>query len=148
MTPKGYVAPQEYAELSAYTLSLRDPAFIHQHVVDAYAAQTATPADKPIRLAQALVGLYLHVERTFTGRQVQRVHKLLADQRPIWPIFELPPDRGSLSVHEVVHREPGANPSEAVEAWAASAWGAFSSQRPAVQRLLAENGLEPDQSPS
>lgn len=36
-----------YQELAAYTLSRNDAAFIHQHVVDAYAVQSATPADKP-----------------------------------------------------------------------------------------------------
>src|SRR5438067_3221775 len=49
-----------------------------QHVVDAYAAQTARASTKPITLAFALVGLYLHLEKNQTGKQVQRVHMLLA----------------------------------------------------------------------
>ena len=62
-----------YHELCCYTLTHGDPAFIHQHVVDAYAAQDASNTDNPIRLTFALVGLYLHVERGFTGRQVNEL---------------------------------------------------------------------------
>ena len=47
-----------------------DPAFIHQHVMDAWAVQTADELTKPIQLTFALVGLYLHVEMAFSGRQV------------------------------------------------------------------------------
>jgi hypothetical protein len=36
-----------YNELSAYTLAHRDPAFIHQHVVDAFAAQRADRYRRP-----------------------------------------------------------------------------------------------------
>lgn len=61
-----------YHELCGYTLTHGDPAFIHQHVVDAYAAQSATAETKPITLMFALIGLCLHVERQLNGRQVQR----------------------------------------------------------------------------
>ncbi len=48
-------------ELCCYTLSLRDAAFIHQHAVDAIAAQNADAQTKPIAIAFALVGLYLAI---------------------------------------------------------------------------------------
>jgi putative acetyltransferase len=50
---------EQYHELACYTLAHPDPGFIHQNIVDAFAAQTATEADKPIKIAFALVGLYL-----------------------------------------------------------------------------------------
>jgi len=59
-----------YNELCCHTLSHDSADFIHQHVVDAFAAQDATTDDKPTRLAFALVGLYLHVEKRSFG-QVQ-----------------------------------------------------------------------------
>jgi hypothetical protein len=34
-----------YEEVTAYTLWRRDAAFMHQHVVDAYAVQTSVDAD-------------------------------------------------------------------------------------------------------
>ena len=45
-----------YSELGFYTLAHRDPAFIHQVAVDAYTAQSANEATKPIALVFALVG--------------------------------------------------------------------------------------------
>jgi uncharacterized protein DUF5946 len=59
-------------ELSSDTLGRGDADFIHQLLVDAYAAQHATPASKPITTAFALIGLFLFAERGFTGKQVQR----------------------------------------------------------------------------
>jgi hypothetical protein len=58
-------------------------------VVDTYAVQTAIEEDPPIRLAQALIGLFPHVEHGLTGRQVQRNHQIVADRRPQWPQFAL-----------------------------------------------------------
>jgi len=37
-----------FDELTAWTLSRRDASFIHQHVVDAWAAQQATEESRPI----------------------------------------------------------------------------------------------------
>jgi len=56
---------EAYYELSAYTLGLGDPEFLHQHVVDAYMVQHANETTKPIGVAFGLFGLYLHVERQF-----------------------------------------------------------------------------------
>jgi hypothetical protein len=62
---------EQYDELAYYTLAHPDPGFIHQNIVDAFAAQTATEADKPIKIAFALVGLYLCTVKGRTGRQAQ-----------------------------------------------------------------------------
>jgi hypothetical protein len=51
-----------YHELCGYTLTHGDAAFIHQHVVDAFAAQHADAHSKPIGITFALAGLYLHLE--------------------------------------------------------------------------------------
>lgn len=59
---------EAYNELCYYTLPHGDPAFIHQHVVDAYAAQNVSEKDKPIKLTFALAGLFLYVDKQFTGR--------------------------------------------------------------------------------
>ncbi len=75
---------EAYNELCCYTLAHGDTSFIHQHVVDAFAAQTAGDGTKPIALAFALIGLYLHVEREFSGKQVQRAHMFL--ERTLWSL--------------------------------------------------------------
>ena len=46
---------QAYDELQCYTLAHGDPAFIHQHVVDAWIVQSADDRTKPIGLAFALI---------------------------------------------------------------------------------------------
>ncbi len=43
--------PDAYHELCCYTLAHRDPGFIHQHVVDAFAAQAEGPGTSPVGMA-------------------------------------------------------------------------------------------------
>jgi len=72
---------ETYDLLCAYTVTHADPDFVHQHVVDTLAAQTATASTKPIALAMSLVGLYLAAEKGYSGRKVQHVHAA----GPGWP---------------------------------------------------------------
>src|SRR6266550_3849780 len=98
-----------YNELACYTLAHSDPSFIHQYIVDAYAAQHADEKTKPIGLAFALVGLHLHIERHYSGKEVQRAHMKLAKKKKQWPLFEMPTDRGSMSVGNVMAAKPGSD---------------------------------------
>ena len=91
-----------YHELSAYTLTHGDVAFIHQHVVDAQAAQRADANTKRITLSFALAGLYLHVEKQRTGRQVQLAHMKMARRKREWPAFQLPSNRSSMTAAHVM----------------------------------------------
>jgi hypothetical protein len=127
---------ERYHELIAYTLSHQDPSFIHQHAVDAFAAQTADDNTKPITLAFALVGLYLVAERQYSGKQVQRVHMLLARRRKRWPRFDIPEHRGAITVRDVMHAPPGPERDEMIRTWADSVWRAYSAQRDGVVDLL------------
>jgi hypothetical protein len=131
-------AEQAYHALCAYTLehARRDPAFVHQHVVDAYAAQHAGPASKPIGIAFALIGLCLHVERGFTGKQVQQVHMRLAQRKRTWPSFPLPADRGSMTCLDVLSQTEGPERDRAISAWCRIVWDAFAEAQPAVRALL------------
>jgi Family of unknown function (DUF5946) len=130
-----------YHELCCYTLTHGDPDFIHQHVVDAFAAQDASNADKPIRLTFALVGLYLHVERGFTGRQAQLAHMKLARTRRQWPALQIPANRGALSAVHVLAAAPGTARDALIHQWAVSVWQAFAVNRPAIEQLLQEHGI-------
>ena len=49
---------EQFDQLCFYTLAKQDGPFIHQHVVDAFAAQHADQDSKPIGVAFALIGLY------------------------------------------------------------------------------------------
>jgi Family of unknown function (DUF5946) len=132
---------ETYHELCCYTLAHGDPAFIHQHVVDAFCAQRADETTKPIAITFALVGLYLHVEHGLSGRQVQRAHMQLAKQKRAWPAFALPRERGPMTVADVMAAPPGAERDAAIERWCASVWSAFRDARPALDALLQSAGI-------
>src|SRR5215216_3057917 len=124
-----------YHELSAYTLGHGSPSFIHQHVVDAWAAQHAGEGVKPIGLAFALAGLYLHLERRFTGRQVQRAHMQMGRRKRQWPGFVMPAQRGTVTAADVIDAPAGPERDQAIDRWCGSVWEAFSANRPAVETL-------------
>lgn len=128
---------EAYDELCAYTLTHGDPEFIHQHVVDAFAAQQATPESKPIGVTFALAGLYLHIEKLYSGREVQRAHMKMAQKKRTWPTFVLPTNRGAVTARDVLTVPEGPERDRAIHEWCASVWSAFSANRQAVIDLLA-----------
>jgi hypothetical protein len=124
-------------ELSYYTLAHGDPVFIHQHLVDAYGAQHVRPQSKStIGAAFALAGLYLAVERGFTGRQVQKMHVLMASRSKQWPRFEPPQDAGAVTVADVLSVGPGPGRDQALRRWCASVWAAWSSEQTLVREMV------------
>jgi hypothetical protein len=129
-----------YDELAAYALAHGDPAFIHQHVVDAFAAQHATEDSKPIGVAFALIGLYLHLERGRSGREVQQAHIRLARRRRQWPVFSLPATRADLTIRDVLAAAPGPERDRTIDAWCGSVWEAWSGSHASVVALLDEMG--------
>ncbi len=131
---------EAYHELLAYTATHGDATFIHQHVVDAYAAQAAIDSTKPIALTFALVGLYLHIELQFSGKQVQRAHMYLANRRRGWPSFPLPDERGAICATDVFAQPPGSARDAAIHAWAAAVWAAFCPVAEEVAALWAAEG--------
>jgi hypothetical protein len=130
------VARPAYEELCCYTLTRGDSAFIHQHVVDAFAAQAADEHTKPVTLTFALVGLYLHLERQFTGRQVQLAHMKLAQRSRTWPTFPQPSDRGAITAADVIARPEGPERDRAIDLWCRSVWEAYRGTREAIADLL------------
>lgn len=127
---------ESFDELCAYTITHGDPAFIHQHVVDAFAAQTANESTAPIKLTFALVGLYLRVEGHFTGREVQHAHMRIARRKRVWPSFVLPRDRGSITAADVLAQAAGATRDDAIHSWCVAVWEVFRASKPAVEELL------------
>jgi hypothetical protein len=124
-----------YDELSFYTLSHHDAAFIHQNIVDAYAAQHADEQTKPIRTVFALIGLYLCLEKGFTGRQVQQMHMRLAKQRKQWPTIQPPVATASITVADVLAVAPGKQRDEAIRNWCEAVWETWLQQRNLIVEL-------------
>jgi Family of unknown function (DUF5946) len=135
------VDAEAYDALCCYTLAHGDAAFIHQHVVDAFMAQNADERTKPIGLTFALAGLYLHVERGVSGREVQRVHMALAKRKQVWPSFALPRERGTMTAADVMAAPPGPQRDRAIDDWCASVWQEFRGSREAIVELLRQHGL-------
>lgn len=128
-------------ELYYYTLAHGDPSFIHQHAVDAISAQNHNASDKPIKLTFALVGLYLHVEKQFTGKQVQLAHIKLGQNRQVWPTFSVPQARGTITVNDVLSAPAGPDRDRIIHQWCSSVWEAFCDNRQLIEKLLTENGI-------
>jgi Family of unknown function (DUF5946) len=128
-----------YDEVYVYTIGR--PGFILQHVVDAFGAQTAAPEAKPIRVVFSLVGLYLHVEKKFSGGQVQQAHVELGRRKRDWPAVALPKHRGAITAIDVLAAAPGDHRDKAIEEWCASVWAAFQDNRSRIIGLLAEHRI-------
>ena len=134
------LSPQSaYHELSSYTLTHPSPEFIHQYVVDAFAAQTADKDTKPITILFALVGLYLHLEKGFTGRAVQLAHMQLGKVKESWPIFPLPQFRGTITVFDVVATPPGLTRDAMIKKWINEVWEAWGDSHAQVGSWLASH---------
>ena len=120
---------QAYNELTAWTLALRDREFIHQHVVDVWALQHADENSKTITAPFTLLGMYLHLEKGYTGKEVQIAHMLLGQPhgrgpgRKTWPHFPLPKHRGNMTVLDVM-AVPESERKQAIDQWCRSVWDA------------------------
>jgi len=134
-------ARPSYEELCCYTLTHGDRAFIHQYVVDAFAAQAADEHTKPVALTFALVGLYLHLEKQFTGRQVQLAHMKLARRTRTWPTLPQPADRGAVTAADVIAKPEGPERDQAIDVWCRSVWDAYIGNRDAIVDILKAHGV-------
>ena len=129
-----------YNDLAFYTLAHPHPAIIHQDVVDAYAAQQADESSKSIYVVFALVGLYVCVEKSFTGKQAQRSHMQLAKTRGQYARAPLPKDRGAIGIRDVLAASPGPARDPMIRNWCVSPWEAWKDSRDQIV-ALARNEL-------
>lgn len=123
-----------YDEVYVYTMGR--PGFILQHVVDAFAVQTASAETKPITVVFGLIGLYLRLEKQFSGRQVQKAHMALGRKRRNWPRLSLPENRGAITAAHVLAASPGLERDKAIDNWCMSVWSAVSAHRETIVALL------------
>ncbi|MTK13864.1 MAG: hypothetical protein F8N39_17915 [Clostridiaceae bacterium] len=128
-----------FHELSCYSSSHSDPKFIHQHVVDAFALETADEETKNIKVVFALIGLFLHVEKNFTGKEVQNAHIQLGKRNKNWPKLVLPINRGDISIKNVMECPEGLKRDMAIEKLCISIWDSYSHCHEYVEKLVQEN---------
>jgi len=111
-----------FGELSAYTLAHGHPSFIHQHAVDTWQLQHALVSKSNIGIAFSLIGLYLALEKGYSGRQVQLAHMELGKTKRYWGDFEVPSTRVALTVRDVLNVPPGADRDAKLMEWARAVW--------------------------
>lgn len=127
---------EAYHKLTRYTLAHPNSSSIHQHVVDAFAAQLADEKTKPIAVVLALVGLYLYVEKNLSGKKVQFAQMELASSNKSWPTIVLPAQRGEITIFDVLKAHPGKPRDDAIAQWCASVWEAYRESREIIIGLL------------
>ena len=124
-----------YYELTYWTLARQDGRFIHQHAVDAYEAQHAGGKTRPITAVFGLIGLYLALEKGYTGRQVQLAHMKIAFRRKDWPRLEPPARKAELTVMDVLTAETDEEKEEMLLKWAGSVWDIWEERQQWVREI-------------
>ncbi len=125
-----------FDELSFYTLAQPRSEFLHQLAIDTFTAQHATEASKPIAVIFAVLGLYLHAERGFSGLQIQQVHMRLAPLRLPWPALRLPARHAEVTVADVLAAAPGRERDGMIRRWCMVEWEVWQDSRAAIASLL------------
>lgn len=126
-----------FHELSFYTLAHPDIGyFIHQHIVDAFACQSADMEIKPIKLLFGLVGLYLFLECKYTGKAVQKAHMKLAEQKKNWPDLVLPEERGHIRVADILKAKEGSDRDDMIGKWCESVWMAYADSHDKIRKYI------------
>jgi len=113
---------QLYSDVMCYTVAKQDPEFIHQHAVDTYAAQHAGGTTRNITVAFGLIGLYLALEKGYSGRQVQIAHMKIAKTKKTWPRLEPPRQPAVLTVMDVLQAETDAEKDAMIRKWMRAVW--------------------------
>ena len=125
-----------FDELSYYSMTRLPERFLHQHAVDAYAAQHAAENPRPVAATAGLIGLYLFVEKGWTGRQVQRAHMQLGNRMKEWPPFPPPGERAPVNAATVLAAPAGPERDAAIERWAKAVWTSWSRAHAEIGALL------------
>jgi hypothetical protein len=120
---------QVYGDLLCYTVGKQDEEFIHQHAVDAYAAQHAGGPTRNITVAFGLIGLYLALEKGYTGKEVQRAHMQIAKRRKEWPRLEPPLQPAGITVMDVLKFEDGPAKDAMIHEWMTAVWESWTDRQ-------------------
>jgi hypothetical protein len=124
-----------FDELSFYTLAHPDPAFLHENSADAWRAQHVDQTTKPIAVVFAVIGLYLYLEKGFTGRQVQFAHMRMAKHRKQWPRLPLPTQQATITVADVLTAPPGPERDAMIHNWCVAVWKTWEQSRETISQI-------------
>ena len=126
------------SDLMCYTVAKQDPEFIHQHAVDTYAAQHAGGPTRNITVAFGLIGLYLALEKGYTGRQVQLAHMSIAKTKKSWPRLEPPRQPAVITVIDVLQAGTDAERDAMIRKWMRAVWESWGNRHVWVRETTDE----------
>ena len=129
---------QAFSDLQCYTVAKQDPEFIHQHAVDTYAAQHAGGRTRTITVAFGLIGLYLALEKGYSGRQVQLAHMKIAKTKKDWPRLDPPRQRAILTVMDVLLAGTDEEKDAMIRKWMTAVWETWEDRHQWVQATTDE----------
>jgi hypothetical protein len=126
----GVVLAREYSDPACFE--------VHRLTVDAYAVQhPGRPLPQSIRsVGLHLVRLCLQLERGLPAEKANEAMVAAARAKHVFTWLEPPSSLGALTVADVVGLPTAAEHRQAVRAWAAAAWRAWSAHHGAVRRWL------------
>ena len=126
---------QLFSDLSCYTVSKQDEEFIHQYAVDAYEAQHAGGKTRNITVIFGLIGLYLALEKGYTGKQVQQAHQQIARVQKDWPRLKPPSRPAFLTVMDVLKVPDGLEKDAMIRQWMATIWASWADRQVWVREI-------------
>jgi len=129
---------KEYNELSLYTLSLNDKGFIHQNIVDTFIAQNADSNTKNIALFFSVIGLYLYIEKGYSGKEIQDLHTKIANTKKELPKLKIPKEKATITISNVLEARSEIERNEKIKEWSASVWEIFKDQKDIIENFLRE----------
>lgn len=111
----------------------------HQLLVDAYAVQHAGGPHPDTSVTIHLVGLHLMLERGLPPATVPDLQRHLADDVVDWPRLDPPSDRAPMTILDVVLADGAIAHTDAVDAWAAGVWSAWTRHHDSVSAFVARH---------
>lgn len=83
-----------------------------------------------------MAGLYLYLEKGYTGKEVQNAHIQMAKKKKNWPMFELPEKRGDITVSDVLNSSEGNERKHMIQKWCESVWKSYADSHEKVKNLM------------
>lgn len=112
---------------------------IHQLTVDAYAVQHAGGPHPDKSVDVHLFGLYLSLEKGIRSPYVPPFLQRLVAAIEVWPHYEPPTERCSVTVFEVAMADSVEDHIRVVRKWAQEVWECWSKYHAEVARLISHH---------
>jgi hypothetical protein len=127
---------QLFSDLSCYTMAKQDAGFIHQYAVDAYEAQHAGGKTRNITVVFGLIGLCLALEKSYSGKQVQRAHLQIARVQKDWPRLEPPARPAAVTVMDALKAPDGQEKDAMIRQWMTGVWESWADRQAWVRETI------------